>query len=74
MSVNPENITTFTADNENIKDSENFTYLWSFHLGVNIQKSGDRSNEIMRRITIAKTTFVKLDNIWKSHELTLKTK
>ena len=69
MSIGLLDPPTFTADGELIKETNNFTYL-----GVNIKKTGDRSKEITRRITTAKAMLFKLDNIWRSHEIALKTK
>lgn len=67
VNCQPQNI---SVGEESLKVVEDFKYLGSY-----INKRGDMKKEIENRISAASTAFGQLyHRVWKSHELTLKTK
>ena len=62
--------TTFSISGNQLKNSENFTYL-----GLNLSFSGDLTNEIQRRINLASSAFGRLSKrVFGNQNLTIHTK
>jgi len=60
---------SLTVDNQNVETVEVFNYL-----GALLTNTLDDSNEVRRRIAIAKTAMIGLSNIWKDRSISKYTK
>ena len=57
------------VNNEKVEQVENYTYL-----GANISEDGESRTEIRTRLAIARTSLVKLNNIWSNRGISSNTK
>ena len=70
LSTSSPDASTFSINGNQLKNSENFTYL-----GSNLSFSGDLTNEIQRRINLASSAFGRLSKrVFGNQNLTIHTK
>ena len=69
MAVKTNQPTNIHHDQHNVKEVSTFTYL-----GSTISNQGDITTDLMCRLGKANSAFKRLNRIWKSREITLKSK
>ncbi|VDP43459.1 unnamed protein product [Schistosoma curassoni] len=64
LKYNTENTNPITLDDETLEDAESFTYL-----GCIVDQQGGPGADVRTRIGKARATFLQLNNIWNSKQL-----
>ena len=69
LKINTSNPAPITLDGNNLEEVETFTYLGSV-----INQQGGTDVDVKSRIGKARSAFTTLKNIWKSHQISTRTK
>ena len=69
LRINNRNENPVAVDGRDLEDVQKFVYL-----GAEVNTSGGTEEDIKRRITLARGAFIKLNKLWNSGNLRIKTK